>query len=164
MSPRQLLKIFKLIYFSFFATSLFADTLDHEIFIQEINNSQVLVYQERLALYDNYLKEHPDDVSVHIERCKFIQFAQYNVEEDYNPNQAAFDSCASALSLQFPSHPEVFLFRISYLWGDELKDVLDKAERSVEYNRDGWSDTQIGLLYKSLSYHHYSESNFPLAL
>lgn len=159
------LKTIATIILLFFGTGyLFADTLDHTIFLQEINNSQDLVYQDRLDLYEQYLNDHPDDVRVHIERCKFIQFAQYNMEEEYNPNQVAFDSCAAALSIQFPSHPEVFLFQISYKWGDELKDVLDDAERAAINNSDEWSDKQLGLLYKSMSDHHYSESEFSLAL
>ena len=64
---------------------------------------------------------------MHIEKCKFIQLAQYDDNEDYNPNQEAFDSCSTNLVQMFPEHPEVIIFQTTYLWGDKLKSVKIKA-------------------------------------
>ena len=126
---KKILQLFSFIIISFLTTGILAaDTLDHRLFLEQINNSNNHVYNECLEKYNGYLTDHPNDVSVHIEKCKFIQYAQYDEEEEYNPNQEAFDSCSSALVDMFPSHPEIFLFQISYLWGDELKNVFDEAE------------------------------------
>ncbi len=151
-----------LIYF-FSSGHVLADTLDHTVFLQQINNSSDVVYRTCLDKYDEYLKQNPNDIAVHIEKCKFIQLAQYDDEEGYNPNQEAFDSCASTLIKQFPSHPEIFLFQASYLWGDELKMVFKEAEAAVDNAPDDWSDAQLGKLYKDISYHYYLESEFPQA-
>ncbi len=165
MNSKYIMKFLSFIFILFFSIGMLrADTLDHQLFIRELNNSNNLVYQATLEKYNAYLADHPNDISVHIEKCKFIQLAQYDEEEEYNPNQEAFDSCAAALVKQFPSHPKVFLFQISYLWGDELESVFEKAESTIEDHPEEWSDTQLGTLYKNMSSHYDIEQNYPKAL
>ncbi|HEY3386832.1 MAG TPA: CPBP family glutamic-type intramembrane protease [Saprospiraceae bacterium] len=165
MAFKCVLKLVSIAFISLYSSGiLLADTLDHALFLKEINNSQDLVYSACLAKYDAYLKDHPNDITVHIERCKFIQFAEYDDVEGYNPNQAAFDSSSSAVVKQFPTHPQIFLFQISYLWGDELETVFEKAEEALDLNPEEWNETQAGILYKAMSDHYYSEPDLPKAL
>lgn len=165
MNSKYLFKFLILTIVSYFVNGIVsADTLDHRIFLQEINNSHDRVYNDCLEKYNTYLANNPKDLEVHIEKCKFILYAQYDENEGYNPNQEAFDSCVSALIKQFPSYPEIFLFQITYLWGDELTKVFNEAEIAIENNPEEWSDIQLGILYKSMSYHYSSESDFPQAL
>ena len=124
-----------------------AQTLDHEIFLQEMKNSGNQVYSQCLNKYDEHLTRFPEDVMVHIEKCKFIQFAQYDSNEEYNPNQAEFDSCVSNLVEKFPNDPEVFIFQTSNLWGDELNDLFTRAENSINENPLIWSKKNLAILY-----------------
>lgn len=148
-----------LAFWSFSFHFIHAQTLDHEIFLQEIKNSSDQIYLQCLNKYESYLRKNPDDLRVHIEKCKFIQFAQYDEDEGINPNQAAFDSCVSSLVEKFPNEPEVLIFQISFLWGDELNDVFVKAENSVRENPQIWSRENLASLYLAISDNYYWEYN-----
>lgn len=113
--------------------------------------------------YDAYLREFPDDIPVLIEKCKFIQFALYDEEEDYNPKQEEFDSCSADLSRRFPDNPKVLLFQTTYLWGDELKEVLGIAEKAIAENPDEWSKEEMASIYKSKSDQFYNDSDYKSA-
>ncbi len=139
-------------------------TLDHELFLEKIKHAGDHVYQECIREYDAYLDKHPENVSVFVEKCKFLQLAQYDEYEDSNPHQAAFDSCVRVLSERFPTHPEVILFRISYLWGDELYEVFDNAEKAVEEHPDEWSNANLAALYGAMADHYYYDGDYIRAL
>jgi uncharacterized protein len=140
-----------------------AQILNHEIFIKEIKNSSNNIYNDCLEKYDEYLKNHPGDVSVYIEKCKFIQFAQYDEDEDYNPNQVAFDSCSAALVKRFPENPDVFIFQTTYLYDDELEKVFEEAEKSISSNPGIWSKHNIGKLYMAMASHYYYQTEYKKA-
>lgn len=126
-------------------------------------NSSDQVYSQILLKYNDYLKEFPNDVSVHIEKCKFIQLAQYDDYEEFNPNQAEFDSCVNILTEKFPNNPEVLIFQTSYLWGDELEEVFAKAEKSYSDKPEDWSPKDLAVLYLKISDFYYWAEEYQLA-
>lgn len=136
------------------------DTLNHEIFIENLRNSSEVIYEQCIAEYDEYLKQNPDDVFVLIEKCKFIQNAQYDEYNDYNPNQDQFDSLIVILAEKFPSNPEVLLYRTSLNWGEELNELFTEAKKSISNNPEKWSDEQLGLLYSKISDYYYWDENY----
>ena len=127
------------------------EQLNHQLFLKEMKNSSDKVYYECLSQYDQYLISNPNDVDVLIERCKFIQLAQYDDYEEYNPNQEAFDSSALYLEQQFPEDPRVLLFQTSYKWGDDLDQVLQIAEKSIKETRKNWSSKQLAAIYQAMA-------------
>ena len=139
-------------------------TLDHEVFLQKIANSSDNIYRECISEYDAYLEKFPDDVAVMVEKCKFIQYAQYDEEADYNPNQAEFDSCSASLIKRYPLDTEVLLFEISYLWGEDLEQVFEKAEASVKENPGDWNNEELAALYKAISENYYYDDENNQAL
>jgi len=156
---RTLLIIFSLV----FALGVFAQTLDSKILIKDMENSSNNLFKEYLKIYDDYLKQHPTDIKIQIEKCKFLQSAQYNEEEEYNPNQEAADSCCAALIKAYPDQPEVLIFQTTYKWGDELKKVFAAAQSSIEKNPKAWSDKNLGILYKSMSDQSFADEEFKQA-
>jgi len=156
---RTLLIIFSLV----FALGIFAQTLDSKILIKDMENSSNNLFKEYLKIYDDYLKQHPTDIKIKIEKCKFLQSAQYNEEEEYNPNQEAADSCCAALIKAYPDQPEVLIFQTTYKWGDELKKVFAAAQSSIEKNPKAWSDKNLGILYKSMSDQSFADEEFKQA-
>lgn len=156
---RTLLIIFSLV----FALGVFAQTLDSKILIKDMENSSNNLFKEYLKIYDDYLKQHPTDIKIQIEKCKFLQSAQYNEEEEYNPNQEAADSCCAALIKAYPDQPEVLIFQTTYKWGDELKKVFTAAQSSIEKNPKAWSDKNLGILYKSMSDQSFADEEFKQA-
>ena len=139
-------------------------TLEHELFLEKIKHSSDATYKECIKEYDAYLEKFPNDVSVLIEKCKFIQYAQYDDYEYYNPNQAEFDSCAADIVNRFPTHPEVLLFQTTYLWGEELEEVFKNAEKSIKENPQQWKNTDLAAFYKAKSNKYYYEDDYKQAL
>jgi hypothetical protein len=45
---------------------------DHKILIKRLANSKNDGFRKSIINYDNYLKRYPSDISMHIEKCKFI--------------------------------------------------------------------------------------------
>ncbi len=142
-----------------------AEKLDHKIFIDKIENSNNILYDKYLSIYNDYLEKNPDDIAVQIERCKYVQFAQYNIDEDFNPNQAYFDSCVSVLTKKYPFNPEVILFQTTYLWGEDLINTFKKADTSfVELPNDWTNKTKGEIYFKKAEYYYYYEDNNKEAL
>ena len=139
-------------------------TLDHEIFLEKIKSSDETVYKECIREYDIYLNKFPDDVSVFIEKCKFILYAQYDEYEDHNPNQAEFDNCSSALIEKFSDHPDVLLFQTTYLYNQELEEVFINAEKSIEEHPEKWDNANLAALYMAISDKYYFDSDYDQAL
>ncbi len=156
--------VWAIITFSLFLTQLLyaQKTLDHEVFLVKIQNSNDNIYKECLDEYDVYLEKFPEDVLVLIEKCKFIQNAQS--EEDVNPNQDAFDSCFADVTNRFPAHPELLLFQTSILWGDEMKEVFKSAEKSIEESPDKWDKISLAKMYETMANYYYAEDDYKLAL
>lgn len=156
------IKVLVLITISlFFLEFLFGQkTLDHIHFLERIKHSSDNIYKECIKEYDLYLEKFPDDVSVLIEKCKFIQYAQYDEDEYINPNQDAFDSCSADLILRFPSHPEVFIFQTTFFWGDEKMEVFKNAEKSIEDNPEKWSKSILAELYEVMANYYYTENEY----
>ena len=150
-------------FFYFLSGFLFAQkVLDHELFLEKIKHSSDTIYKDCINEYDAYIEKFPNDVSVLIEKCKFIQYAQY--DDYYNPNQSAFDSCSADIISRFSTHPEVLLFQTTYLWGEELEEVFNNAEKSVTENPQQWKNTDLAALYKAIANYYYYESDYKQSL
>ncbi|MFN3195854.1 MAG: type II CAAX prenyl endopeptidase Rce1 family protein [Chlorobiota bacterium] len=141
-----------------------SNTLDHEIFIEKLRNSSEVIYEQCIAEYDTYLEQHPDDVKVLIEKCKFIQNAQYDEYNDYNPNQDQFDSLIVVLAEKYPSNPDVLLYRTTLNWGDELNELFTESIKAITKNPENWSDEQLGLLYSKISEYYYWDEDYSESL
>lgn len=146
-----------------FTSSVYAQTLDSEFLIENLKNSSDNLFKEYLKRYDDYLKQHPNDIKIQIEKCKFLQNAKYDYEEDYNPNQEAADSCSAALVKAYPLHPDVLIFQTTYKWGDELNQIFDDAQSSIQKNPKAWTDENLAELYISMSNKSFFDEDFDKA-
>ncbi|OFY86384.1 MAG: hypothetical protein A3F72_11330 [Bacteroidetes bacterium RIFCSPLOWO2_12_FULL_35_15] len=162
-------KYFLSLFFLLLICTLFSQntstnpSLDHNKFIEELSNSQKTIFDNVIKEYDDYLLKHSDDVLIQIEKCKFIQFAQYDDEEDYNPHQDLFDSCTLALSKHYPNNPDVFVFQTTYLYGDDLKETFEKAKISIQETSETWSKANLGQMHFQMATHYYSDSEYEKA-
>jgi uncharacterized protein len=138
-------------------------TLDHQVFLKEMENSSDNVYRKCIGQYEAYLSKAPTDVAVNIEMCKFILYAQYDDEEEYNPNQEAFDSCLKSLVTLFPDNPEVLIFQTTLEWGDDLKEVFRKAEEAINDHPEAWSKKNLSLLYAKMADQYYNDEDYKKA-
>ncbi len=137
---------------------------DHQKLIEQLNNSNHLFYLDCIKKYDSCLNRYPDDIGILIEKCRFIENAQYDDMEDINPNQDELDSCLSLLNTRFPDHPDVLLYQAEFLWQDELLKVVRRAETSIENHPGDWSDIDRAELYKRMATYYYYADDFDSAL
>ena len=137
--------------------------LDHKVFINQLKSSSANVYKDCIQKYNSYLEKHPSDITVLIEKCKFIQFAQYNEDEEYNPNQEEFDSCLAFLTKLYPTHPDVLIYQTSLLWEDDLKEIFKKSKISIRNLPEQWSKNNLGVLYSKMADQFYTENEFDSA-
>lgn len=135
-------------------------SFDHKDFLLEMENSSEHLYAQCIKKYNDYLYQHPNDIAVYIEKCKFIQLAQYDEYSDSNPNQVAFDSCTAFLAATYPNEPAVLIFQTSYLWGEELENVIHRAEKSISKNPLKWSKENLAEIYIAISDYYYWETDY----
>ena len=138
--------------------------LDHNVFINQLKSSSANFYKDCIQKYNSYLEKHPRDISVLIEKCKFIQLAQYNADEETNPNQQEFDSCLTLLTKSYPINPDVLVYQTSLLWGDELNEIFKKSAESIRKSPEQWSKNNLGLLYSKEASRFYEDNKFDSAI
>jgi membrane protease YdiL (CAAX protease family) len=163
MKFNNIIRILLILFYLVFTTDVYAQNLDSKILIKDLENSSNNLFTEYLKIYDDYLKQNPTDITIQIEKCKFLQNAQYNEMDESNPNQEAADSCCAALAKAYPNHPEVLIFQTTYQWGDELKNVFAAAQASIKTNPKAWSDKNLGILYKSMFDQSFSDEELQKA-
>ncbi|WP_103864653.1 type II CAAX endopeptidase family protein [Aquimarina sp. I32.4] len=134
--------------------------LKHDFFLEKLKHSETKTYNDILDTFDTYLQKHPNDILTHIEKCKFIRIAQYDEYEDSNPNQKYFDSITTALLNKYPNHPDVLVFHTSFTWGDELKKIFEKAEKSIKTTPELWSSENLGIIYYEIAINNYDNDDF----
>lgn len=135
---------------------------DHTVFIEKLRNSENVSYQYYLSVFDNYLRINPNDVSIWIEKCKFIANAQYDNEEEYNPNQEVFDSLLTEMYDKFPDDPNVVLYKIANTWGDEKIELVRELESDID-ERNNWTNTDRSKIYFECAQIEYDSSKYVAA-
>lgn len=152
-----------LVHFSFYAFAQQAPR-NAEDYIEELEEAKDFRYEEILESYDKYLKKHPTNVKIALEKCKLISTAYYDSYDDYNPQEEEAGDCMRALLEAFPNNVDVLLYQINQLYGDSLKafsQILFQKERNAEIE---FSDIQLSQIYESLAYSHQydDDPNLPI--
>ena len=167
------MKIKTIITFLFVLSNLFAfgnhriwsqdqDTIryNHKRYIDKLETSEDNIYQNTLKAYDAYLSKNPNDISVHIQKCKFVENAQYDEYEEYNPNQEYLDSISTLLLNKYPNNPEVLIYYSSIVWGDDLNDIFDKGKESIKNNFELWTSNNLGDFYYKIANQYYLDDDY----
>lgn len=129
---------------------------DHVHHIALLGNAKDSLYEKILGQYDTYIRKHPGEAAVAIERCKFIQNAYYDNYEDYNPKDEEAEACARELLVQFPENPDVLLFSTEFLYGDTLLNYLTGLEAKVDNHPDDWKDHSWQVYQKFAEHYRYN--------
>lgn len=143
--------------------NLCGQDLDHERLIEQLRNSQDDLYNSILLQYENHLSDNPNDISILISRCKFVQNAMYDEYDDYNPNQEYFDSLATELIKAYPENEDVLLYHSSFKWGEELDEILDNAEEAIKQSPGKWTDKNKGSIFFRKAQEAYNDDLLSLA-
>ncbi|MDB5970087.1 MAG: hypothetical protein JWQ90_2537 [Hydrocarboniphaga sp.] len=119
-----------------------------EHFEQQVDTAQAAAYQRIVAVYDAYLRAHPDDGIAAVERCRFIdRFAQV---EDLTIESAPADAerCRESLSVgRLAGNSAVKLFLLEGSWDE---DAIPRAELLLR-EATSWPVDQQARLHEWLS-------------
>lgn len=115
------------------------------------------LYRNIVDQYNHYLRLHPDDVSAHLERCRFIESAYYDEYEDYNPNYEESEACVNELLSIFPQNPEVLLFASDFIYGDSLQSYLIHLEKLANENPTVWRAYNWQIFSRLAEQYSYNE-------
>ena len=129
-----------------------------KLFVETLENSKDEKYITILEKYDAYIKNHPDDVLVKIYKCKFIGSAYYDEYEGYDTNYEETQKCIDALFTNYPEHPEVVLYKLENMYGEEKEKLFKKFIDLYEEGETYWTYEQISKLYE-YSAEYYVENN-----
>lgn len=113
------------------------NVLDHKIFVSRIKTAGDSLYGQVLNIYARHLRAHPEDYKTALERCRFIQTAMYDENEEYNPNYDSALACAEQLLRTYPMNGEVAIYQTEYLYGDSVISYLEKLKLNV-LAKDPW--------------------------
>lgn len=142
-----------------FAQIQVTDTNSHEAFAESLTKSKDLKYQEIVKRYNDYLQDHPDDIAVRISKCKFIGSAFYDDYEGYDTNWEATDACRDALLEAYPTNPDVLIYKLDELYGDEKVALLETAILLHEQDNELWSDKNTASLFEMYAYEYQDLEN-----
>lgn len=127
--------------------------------ILELNQTSSTSFKKYIKIFDTYINANPTDIEAKIEKCRFLQTAQYNESEEYNPNQDLFDSFSMSLYAQYPTHPSVLIYHIENTWDEEKASLLDTAEILFDQNKE-WTAENKAFIYSEKASKAYYDDEF----
>ncbi|CAB3768306.1 CPBP family intramembrane glutamic endopeptidase [Paraburkholderia solisilvae] len=113
-----------------------------------VSNDQKAAYEKMLGAYSAAQQQRPDDVTLALARCNFIQ--RFTWSEDLawiDDASHDLDACRAQLEKQFPSNAEALLFNLDHRYG---KDATSYGEPLVAQSA-GWTSAQRARLHAALS-------------
>ena len=119
----------------------------YKLFVETLNNSKDLRYNDILEAYESYINSHPDDVLVQVYKCKFIGNAFLDPYEDYNLKYEETNECINELYENFPNHPDVILYNLENAYYDDKEDLIKDGLSSYYKDKSAWSYPKIGKFY-----------------
>jgi membrane protease YdiL (CAAX protease family)/tetratricopeptide (TPR) repeat protein len=130
---------------------------DHKFHLDQLRTAKDSLYKSILTNYDRHIASHPADFVAQLQKCKLIQAAYYDSNEDYNPNYDEASACAQALTARFPDNPEVLLYRAEYLYGDSVEMYLQELEARIDIDRKTWDPFKWQVYDRLAKYYAYGE-------
>jgi uncharacterized protein len=132
--------------------------LNSDVLAEKLRNVENTEFWRILNSYNQNITARPNDYELQIERCKFVDVAQYDEAEEYNPNQGLVDSLKNILYDTFKNEPRVILYKTSQLWGDEKKEYLEEVEKKVEEGK--WAIKDKATFYVEFAKVFFGENEF----
>jgi len=133
-------------------------TESHAYYVSELNALKDRNFQDILGRFNAYILAHPGHITAQIERCKFIGNSYWDEYEDYNLKWEETEECIADLYGKYPGNPELLLYRVETLYGEEKLQVLEDAERSIKNQPEDWTNIQIAAINEMLG-DYYSENS-----
>lgn len=134
------------------------ETDSYKLFVETLNNSKDLRYNDILEAYNSYIKLHPEDVMVQIYRCKFIGNAYVDPYEEYNLKYDETNACINALYETYPKHPDVIIYNLENAYYEDTEDFIREGLSVYYEDKSVWTYNKIGEFYE-IAARFYEEDN-----
>jgi membrane protease YdiL (CAAX protease family) len=135
---------------------------DHQIYLKLLGSAKDSLYNQTLKTYDRYIRQHPTEYLVQIERCRFIQNA-YDSEE-YNPKYDEVEKEIKRLLREFPDIPEVQLYQADFMYGDSVITYLENIVANYNAYPARWKGKLIWQAFHKLATAYAAEDNHELSI
>lgn len=127
--------------------------------IAKVEEATQLAYDEALAALDAAIQQAPGDIELAIARCRFLQFYGDSEGVRWIPGaEDTFAPCIKDLRERWPTAPQVALFEMESLFGDE---AVTRGEALLK-TADQWPEkSRRELLVQTSVGHEFSGSGNP---
>jgi membrane protease YdiL (CAAX protease family) len=101
--------------------------------IGKVEETTDRAYRDAIASFDGLEKLAPSDAEIAVARCRFIQHYTDEESGNWRPEALeAYDSCTKQLHERWPSAPQVQLFELEQLWGEEAAERGEVLLKSAD--------------------------------
>lgn len=115
--------------------------------IDALNGELRVAFESALGQYDDEIQARPFDVARRVDRCRFID--EFSYTNEYLPwldeVYELGEQCIAEIESEFPNHPEAILYRLEFLYGEELLDATSQFDGPAL--PPGWTRGQVARLY-----------------
>jgi len=110
------------------------DALTAEAGIAQVRAQKQQAYESVLARFDKALEATPDDASIAVARCEYLDGFTDDESGDWIESASDdLEECTTSLKQRWPSAPEVQLFQLERTWETGEIDIASLSKRI-----DGW--------------------------
>jgi len=123
---------------------------------EQVRAHKLAQYRDVLGTFDRALEAAPDDAGVALDRCRFIgQFTDDESGDWIDAAPDAYDRCQAALEARWGKVPDVQLFVLGNLWGEQ---AVERGE-SLLAEAEAWAPAQRRELFERLSLAYSGEDD-----
>jgi membrane protease YdiL (CAAX protease family) len=120
--------------------------------LEEISGDLEQRFEDAMARYDAEIAEQPHRIRAQLARCEFVEaFAsEYEYVSFSDELYERSEQCAEDLRARFSDHPELRLWQLGRIYGDE--EILETGQSLLNViDVHGWTSGQRGRLYTLLA-------------
>lgn len=130
----------------------------YELFVETLNNSKDLRFNNILEAYDAYIGNHPDDILIQVYKCKFIGNAYIDPYEDYNLKYEETNACIQRLYEDYPKNPDVILYNLENAYYEDKEELIQDGLSAYYEDKSKWTYQKLGQFYE-IAARFYEEDN-----
>ncbi|WP_425075467.1 type II CAAX prenyl endopeptidase Rce1 family protein [Psychroserpens sp. S379A] len=132
----------------------------YKLFVETLNNSKDLRYNDILEAYNSYIKSNPKDVVVQVYKCKFIGNAFVDPYEEYNLKYEETNACINELYKNYPKHPDVIIYNLENAHYEDQENLIKEGLSAYYEDKSTWTYQKIGRFYEIAAHFYEEEDDF----
>lgn len=161
MKHNVIVFLFVLFTFNCLSQNIKVNEIDsYKLFVETLNNSKDLRYNDILEAYNSYIKSNPKDVVVQVYKCKFIGNAFVDPYEEYNLKYEETNACINELYKNYPKHPDVIIYNLENAHYEDQENLIKEGLSAYYEDKSTWTYQKIGRFYEIAAHFYEEEDDF----